>query len=167
MSVTFESTIQNDNLYFNFLIENLRIALGLVSLPSLHGGFLNFRNGVYLNSRNTKISFPVFKIPRRIIDAQWYSWLLLALRLCAARSAAICQGRTSKRYLTGLVEMGLFPSDCDKLVNSTKKMFPWKLSQGETPISDSTSKAFIPHSIIISKLGSLNHKKPKVVKRYL
>lgn len=105
------------------------------SVPSSHGDFKNFRNGFGLKSRNPKMGFPVFKILQGpLLMYKSTAAACAGTACCLCRSAAVCQRRGSKTYLTGLVEMGLFPAGRDKPENSTIKMFSWKNPKEKHPL---------------------------------
>lgn len=84
----FESTIQNYNLYFNVLIDNLEIALGPGPFKcTLHGILLKLQNWFSLEFQQSPNGVPCYQSPPgRIVGAQRYSWLLPALGLHAARA---------------------------------------------------------------------------------
>lgn len=162
---TFESNIQKYNFCFRYLFRecgpSVEIVLGLVKCTYK---FLIF---FCLNSRNPIMEFPIFKILQGKLLMYSGIFGCCLPRDCLCRSAAICLGKSSNTYLRGLVEMGLFPSDRDKQANSTKKNVLLETFQGETPISDTTSKTSRSHSVINHKFSLLKHRKHEVVKGYL
>lgn len=131
----FESTIQNYNLYFNVLIESLEIALCLISVLCMEF----FQTSELFFTWIPAMPKWAFLFSKSSMENCWWTEVELAAACpgtahCLCRSAAICQGRVSKMYLTGLVEMELLPSDHDEPANSTKNMFSWKLPKGKHPL---------------------------------
>jgi len=136
VSATLESSIQNYNLYFRYLTDNLEIALGLMNCTCFAQKFFKCQKWLLLELQKPQNGVCLSQNPPgRVIDVQWYSCLLPSLGLHVACAGVQQSARGEQgRHLAGLVGMGLFPSVHDKPANSTKKMFSWKLPKGKHPL---------------------------------
>lgn len=153
---------------FHYLIESLEIALILMKCTFFTWRFFKFQKCFLLEFQKSPNGFSHFQNPPgRTFDVQWYSWLLPALGLHAARAGVQLSARGEQARHTWQVwlKWNCFHQIVINQQTPLKK-YSLETSQGEAPISDITSKASRPHSIISNKLSLLKHRKHKVVKRY-